>query len=720
MTGRGEKRPSRACRSRSRVTLDDEFVMEVDEQLGEKWSNALEVDLERYAAPRSGVVEKEAAWLTAEALRSEGFEAPIVMRGRPPGLEVPPQCTVADVCRGVGKDATVEVLDVAEQDTAGKWRLEDWATYWKSDRARAYNVITLEISNTRLGARVRAPDAVRELDWTTTVGPERGAWVPVRPVEVAEEAEEDPESTTTTPKKRRLARAKKRKIMDESLRRGRPTVQKYCLMSVAGCYTDFHVDFGGTSVWYHVSRGAKVFYVAPPTPQNLYDFEQWSRSPSQTTELLPERFLPRREISRIELAAGDTLLLPSGWIHAVATPTDSVVFGGNWLHHLAASRQLEISALEDRLGVSGEARMPFFDATLWFVAVRVAHKLARLRRIAHHENDPAAARQYVLGGDAGFRAAKVLSAHLRRELETKRVVVDDHIPSSLRAPRRFLDGLDALLDGVEEDHDQPPDWWWLDPSEASSLAFVPGRDAPVPDLYWGAHDDVCCVCGETGRLICCDFCSNTEHVACARFPESEPIGDDADDAARLWACHQCQHKLRVKRAGAKRPLQATAYWWWLPDEADREAWANDEDAAATDPAAALRRLRTWVAPSDRPKQQLKKKTPPALPIRRRRVRCKACAACLRLECGKCRYCLNMRKFGGAGTMKGACEQRRCLNPIEPSEEEEEEEEDDDDEATDDKHHRPEEFWGLLPKTPPPPPRRRRPPRRPAPHEVEAS
>lgn len=37
-----------------------------------------------------------------------------------------------------------------------------------------------------------------------------------------------------------------------------PKVQKYCLMSVKGCYTDFHVDFGGTSVWYHILKGAKV------------------------------------------------------------------------------------------------------------------------------------------------------------------------------------------------------------------------------------------------------------------------------------------------------------------------------------------------------------------------------------------------------------------------------------------------------------------------------
>lgn len=36
-----------------------------------------------------------------------------------------------------------------------------------------------------------------------------------------------------------------------------PKVQKYCLMSVKNCYTDFHIDFGGTSVWYHILKGSK-------------------------------------------------------------------------------------------------------------------------------------------------------------------------------------------------------------------------------------------------------------------------------------------------------------------------------------------------------------------------------------------------------------------------------------------------------------------------------
>ncbi len=33
-----------------------------------------------------------------------------------------------------------------------------------------------------------------------------------------------------------------------------------------------------------------------------------------------------------ELKAGDTMLIPSAWPHAVVTTEDSIVVGGNFLH----------------------------------------------------------------------------------------------------------------------------------------------------------------------------------------------------------------------------------------------------------------------------------------------------------------------------------------------------------------------------------------------------
>ena len=52
-----------------------------------------------------------------------------------------------------------------------------------------------------------------------------------------------------------------------------PRVQYYCLMGMKGSYTDFHIDFAGSSVWYHVVFGHKVFFFCPPTEKNLELYE---------------------------------------------------------------------------------------------------------------------------------------------------------------------------------------------------------------------------------------------------------------------------------------------------------------------------------------------------------------------------------------------------------------------------------------------------------------
>jgi hypothetical protein len=46
-------------------------------------------------------------------------------------------------------------------------------------------------------------------------------------------------------------------------------------------------------------------------------------------------------LSRCEIKSGETVFLPSGWIHAVYTPVDSIVFGGNFLHSFNIRLQLQ-------------------------------------------------------------------------------------------------------------------------------------------------------------------------------------------------------------------------------------------------------------------------------------------------------------------------------------------------------------------------------------------
>ena len=46
--------------------------------------------------------------------------------------------------------------------------------------------------------------------------------------------------------------------------------------------------------------------------------------------------------------------------------------------------------------------------------------------------------------------------------------------------------------------------------------------------------------------------------------------------------------------------------------------------------------------------------------RRRRVRCHHCEPCTRDDCGECKYCKDMKKFGGTGISKQCCLSKQCL------------------------------------------------------------
>jgi len=176
----------------------------------------------------------------------------------------------------------------------------------------ALNLISLEFSNTALMNRVKAPTFVTENDWITTT------W---------------PRERMNNPKYH-------------------PQVRHYCLASQPNSYTDFHADFGGSSVWYHVVSGLKTFYLIPPTLENLAIYEDWLCDPLKTSTFLGDLI----SSSKLTLNAGETLFIPSGWIHAVHTPVDSLVFGGNFMHGWGTEMQIRINNIEERAKVQTEFR----------------------------------------------------------------------------------------------------------------------------------------------------------------------------------------------------------------------------------------------------------------------------------------------------------------------------------------------------------------------------
>jgi hypothetical protein len=72
---------------------------------------------------------------------------------------------------------------------------------------------------------------------------------------------------------------------------------------------------------------------------------------------------------------GQTLIIPTGWIHAVYTPLDSLVFGGNFLHNYGIDMQLAIYDIEDKTGVPQKFRLPFYESMLWYTAQHLLNRM---------------------------------------------------------------------------------------------------------------------------------------------------------------------------------------------------------------------------------------------------------------------------------------------------------------------------------------------------------
>uniref|UniRef100_A0A8C5BM19 [histone H3]-dimethyl-L-lysine(36) demethylase n=1 Tax=Gadus morhua TaxID=8049 RepID=A0A8C5BM19_GADMO len=277
---------------------------------------------------------------TFKYIQREGLRDPIIFeKADGLGIEMPdPDFSVSDVKLFVGSRRIVDVMDVNTQKGI-EMSMAQWRRYYDtppSEREKLYNVISLEFSHTKLENLVKRPASVDLIDWVDNMWP-------------------------------RHLKERQRDSTNAIIDMHYPKVQKYCLMSVQGCFTDFHIDFGGTSVWYHILRGEKVFWLIPPSPQNLETYENWVLSGKQGDIFLGDKC---HDCQRIELKQGYTFMIPSGWIHAVYTPEDTLVFGGNFLHSFNIPMQLNIYSIEDRTRVPAKFRYPFYFEMCWYVLER--------------------------------------------------------------------------------------------------------------------------------------------------------------------------------------------------------------------------------------------------------------------------------------------------------------------------------------------------------------
>ncbi|XP_028741699.1 lysine-specific demethylase 2B isoform X2 [Peromyscus leucopus] len=563
-----------------------------------------------------------------EYVQREALRVPLVFRDKDGlGIKMPdPDFTVRDVKLLVGSRRLVDVMDVNTQKGT-EMSMSQFVRYYETPEAqrdKLYNVISLEFSHTKLEHLVKRPTVVDLVDWVDNMWPQHLK-------------EKQTEATNA------LAEMKY------------PKVKKYCLMSVKGCFTDFHIDFGGTSVWYHVFRGGKIFWLIPPTLHNLALYEEWVLSGKQSDIFLGDRV---ERCQRIELKQGYTFFIPSGWIHAVYTPVDSLVFGGNILHSFNVPMQLRIYEIEDRTRVQPKFRYPFYYEICWYVLERYVYCVTQ-------------------------------RSYLTQEYQRELMLID--------APRKAsVDGFssDSWLEMEEESCEQQPQEEEETEEEGDGAEKTPKPPADGPTSPTSTPSEEQENTGKKLKAPAMRFLKRTlsheseESVKSTTTPvdyPKTPTGSPSTEASTKWT-HLTEFELKGLKALVEKLESLPENKKCVPEgiedpQALLEGVKNVlKEHVDDDPSLAITGVPVVSWPKKTPKNRVvgrpKGKLGPASAVklaanrttagaRRRRTRCRKCEACLRTECGECHFCKDMKKFGGPGRMKQSCIMRQCIAPVLP-------------------------------------------------------
>ncbi|KAJ7344151.1 hypothetical protein JRQ81_000101 [Phrynocephalus forsythii] len=602
-------RYSKRLRGAMRRRYEDDGIS--DDEIEGKRTFDLEEKLSTTKFNANFVVFMEGKDFTVEYIQRGGLRDPLIFKNCDGlGIKMPdPDFSVSDVRLYVGSRRMVDVMDVNTQRDI-EMTMAQWARYYETpeeEREKLYNVISLEFSHTRLENLVQRPNTVDLIDWVDNMWPRHLK-------------ESQTESTNA--------------ILDMQY----PKVQKYCLMSVKGCYTDFHVDFGGTSVWYHIHRGGKIFWLIPPTPQNLELYENWLLSGKQGDIFLGDRV---SNCQRIELKQGYTFVIPSGWIHAVYTPRDTLVFGGNFLHSFNIPMQLRIYSIEDRTRVPNKFRYPFYYEMCWYVLERYVYCITNRSHLTKDfQKESLNMDMELCSSESGNvdEDDSTAGKESRRPV-TRRSVLTSPVANGANLDYEELGKGCRSLPGLKRT---------LSMDSESSRSSHNGQT-------WGSHSPhkekkVHLTQFELEGLRCLvdKLESLPLHKKCV------PTGIEDEDALIADV------KLLLEEYANSDPklaLTGIPIVQW-PKRDKLKLQTRPKLRLPTIPITKPHTMK----PAPRPATVRPTVSPIVSGARRRRVRCRKCKACLQGECGMCHYCRDMKKFGGPGRMKQSCVLRQCLAP----------------------------------------------------------
>ncbi|XP_069580527.1 lysine (K)-specific demethylase 2Bb isoform X1 [Brachyistius frenatus] len=599
---------------------------------------------------------------TYEYVQREALRIPLIFKGKDElGIRMPdPEFTVSEIKGLVGSRRSVDVMDVSTQK-GSEMSMAQFVRYYETpeeERDKLFNVISLEFSHTKLENLIKRPTVVDQVDWVDNM------WPP------------DLKQSQTEASN----------VISEMKY---PKVQRYCLMSVKGCYTDFHIDFGGTSVWYHVFKGQKVFWLVPPTPHNLALYEDWVLSGKQSDIFLGDR---ADGCQRVELKQGYTFFIPSGWIHAVYTPVDTLVFGGNILHSFNIPMQLTIHEIENRTKVHSKFRFPFYCEMCWYVLERYLHCLTKRSYLSPEvrkepadyetkgktESPSSDSRSQDINEDScGTQIRDYQGEKPERAAQDGPGSPDNGKGQHLKAVLS-VDSEDSCnpgstsLDFPKTPSDSPASepqnkWTHLTEFELNGLRTLVEKLESLPEnkkcVPVGIENPQALL--EDVKVVLKEHADDDPKLAITGVP----VVSWPKKTIKLWSRREgCRpdSSSRSRRRRRLQPCQFAVSWTGSEKAAMAMSLSADDEDYDSDSEQ--------PRPPNRPKPKMAASPASAVKLsasrgtsgaRRRRTRCRKCEACLRTECGECHFCKDMKKFGGPGRMKQSCIMRQCIAPVLP-------------------------------------------------------
>ena len=271
--------------------------------------------------------------------------------------------SLSSIERFIDPSMEIPTIQVDTQGEGPLWSMKDICAYFQTPmkkRKQLLNIVSFNLALTGLDGHVVPPACIRDLDLVGRAWPSQSSTIfqhasvsnPFAAVEELDQIDLDAYSP--------------------------PQTLTYLLLGPEGAYTDWHVDMGGSSVWYHVVTGQKTFMAAPDTGHNVSEFLKWSSSTTDQSTFLGQRL---EKCVRLELHAGDTLFLPGGWFHAVSTPKDTIVLGGNYINPLRLKNALHVVMMEQKLRVGADAKYPKYDMLMYYAACDFVNRLVRGRNL---------------------------------------------------------------------------------------------------------------------------------------------------------------------------------------------------------------------------------------------------------------------------------------------------------------------------------------------------